>query len=107
MSAIAFDIEAATAVEELAAGAVTGGPTAPIGDTGARRVLGSPLVVARARPRGVLLWGSLCHHVKREASRFIPSILSTAGLRTRLIQVPIWGRPGADSTAVRDAESQS
>jgi len=25
--------------------------------------------------RGVLLWGSLCHHVKREASRFIPSIL--------------------------------
>jgi len=25
--------------------------------------------------RGVLLWGSICHHVKREASRFIPSIL--------------------------------
>jgi hypothetical protein len=23
--------------------------------------------------REVLLWGSLCHHVKREASRFIPS----------------------------------
>jgi hypothetical protein len=36
MSAIAFDIEAATAVEGLAAGAITGGPTAPIGDTGAR-----------------------------------------------------------------------
>jgi hypothetical protein len=26
--------------------------------------------------RGVLLWGSICHHVKREASRFIPSILT-------------------------------
>jgi hypothetical protein len=25
--------------------------------------------------RAVLLWGSICHHVKREASRFIPSIL--------------------------------
>jgi hypothetical protein len=25
--------------------------------------------------RGVLVWGSVCHHVKREASRFIPSIL--------------------------------
>jgi|SRR5215831_2057977 len=25
--------------------------------------------------RGVLLWGSICHHVKREASRFIPSTL--------------------------------
>jgi len=24
--------------------------------------------------REVLLWGSVCHHVKREASRFIPSI---------------------------------
>jgi S1-C subfamily serine protease len=23
----------------------------------------------------VLLWGSVCHHVKREASRFIPSTL--------------------------------
>src|SRR6266542_5479754 len=23
--------------------------------------------------RRVLLWGSICHHVKREASRFIPS----------------------------------
>ena len=23
----------------------------------------------------MLLWGSICHHVKREASRFIPSIL--------------------------------
>jgi len=23
----------------------------------------------------VLLWGYLCHHVKREASRFIPSTL--------------------------------
>ncbi len=75
MSAIAFDIEAATAVEGLAAGAITGGPTTPIGNTGARRVLGSPHVVAHARSRGVLLWGSLCHHVKREASRFIPSIL--------------------------------
>jgi O-acetylhomoserine (thiol)-lyase len=26
--------------------------------------------------RGVLVWGSLGHHVKREASRFIPSILT-------------------------------
>ena len=25
--------------------------------------------------RGVFLWGSICHHVKREASRFIPSTL--------------------------------
>jgi predicted TIM-barrel fold metal-dependent hydrolase len=25
--------------------------------------------------RGVLLWGNVCHHVKREASRFIPSDL--------------------------------
>jgi alkylation response protein AidB-like acyl-CoA dehydrogenase len=72
MSAIAFDIEAATAVEGLAADRVTGGPIAPIGDTGARRVLGSPHVVAHARSRGVLLWGSLCHHVKREASRLHP-----------------------------------
>jgi hypothetical protein len=75
MSAIAFDIEAATAVEGLAAGRVTGGAATPIGNTGARRVLGSPHVVVHARSRGVLLWGSLCHHVKREASRFIPSIL--------------------------------
>ena len=28
--------------------------------------------------RGVLLWSSVCHHVKREASRFIPSILLRA-----------------------------
>src|SRR3972149_2369046 len=33
--------------------------------------------------RGVLLWGSLCHHVKREASRFIPSTLSAARARAR------------------------
>jgi len=26
------------------------------------------------------LWGSLCHHVKREASRFIPSALIGASL---------------------------
>ncbi len=29
--------------------------------------------------RGVLLWSSVCHHVKREASRFIPSFLRALG----------------------------
>jgi hypothetical protein len=37
----------------------------------------------------MLLWGSVCHHVKREASRFIPSTLApsvTGGDRT--VEVP-------------------
>jgi hypothetical protein len=54
MSAIAFDIEATTAVEGLAEGAVTGGPTAPIGDTGARRV--RPKYSAPEIERRVLRW---------------------------------------------------
>ncbi len=46
-----------------------------VAGTGSERQ-GSPHVVAHARPRGVLLWGSICQHVKRKASRFIPSILA-------------------------------
>jgi hypothetical protein len=37
---------------------------------------GWPLLSA-ALTAGVLLWGRVGHHVKREASRFIPSTLST------------------------------
>ena len=28
---------------------------------------------------GTLVWGSVCHHVEREASRFIPSTLQAEG----------------------------
>jgi FAD binding domain in molybdopterin dehydrogenase len=34
--------------------------------------------------RGVLLWGSLCQHVKREASRFIPSTLRSGRTSQRV-----------------------
>ncbi len=33
------------------------------------------------RPSMVMAWGSVCHHVEREASRFIPSTL-LCGLRS-------------------------
>jgi len=29
----------------------------------------------------IFLWGTVCHHVEWEVSRFIPSILSTSWLR--------------------------
>ncbi len=45
-------------------------------DVDANMVHGWPLLSA-ALTAGVLLWGSVCHHVEREASRFIPSTLST------------------------------
>ena len=43
-------------------------------DVDANMVPGWPLLSA-ALTASALLWGSLCHHVKREASRFIPSTL--------------------------------
>jgi len=46
----------------------------PLVDIDANMVHGWPLLSAALTAR-VLLWGSVCHHVKREASRFIPSIL--------------------------------
>jgi hypothetical protein len=51
-------------------------------DVDANMVHGWPLLSAALTAR-VLLWGTICHHVKREASRFIPSILF---LRDRLRQ---------------------
>jgi hypothetical protein len=46
----------------------------PLVHVDANMVHGWPLLSAALTAR-VLLWGSICHHVKREASRFIPSIL--------------------------------
>ena len=46
----------------------------PVVHVDANMVHGWPLPFC-GLDRGVLVWGSLCHHVKREASRFIPSIL--------------------------------
>ena len=43
-------------------------------DVDANMILGWPLLTA-AMTAGVLLWGRVGHHVKREASRFIPSTL--------------------------------
>jgi hypothetical protein len=45
-------------------------------DVDANMVHGWPLLSA-ALTACQLLWGSICHHVEREASRFIPSILLT------------------------------
>jgi hypothetical protein len=45
----------------------------PLVDIDANMVHGWPLLSAALTAR-VLLWGTICHHVKREASRFIPSI---------------------------------
>jgi len=55
--------------------------------------------------RGVLLWGSLCHHVKREASRFIPSILGSVG-SSDLTYVAGWRyRDGAGLTSFCESPS--
>jgi len=60
--------------------------------------------------RGMLLWSSLCHHVKREASRFIPSVLSVvkALLRSAATEnyfsAPSWSRPRNPSGTVVRAE---
>ncbi len=48
---------------------------------------------------GVLLWGSVCHHVKREASRFIPSTLLN-GVLTVLLGVALIVAPVAGVLAV-------
>jgi hypothetical protein len=51
----------------------------PLVDVDANMIHGWPLLSA-ALTAGVLLWGRVGHHVKREASRFIPSTLcSRAG----------------------------
>ena len=46
----------------------------PLVDVDANMIHGWPLLAA-ALTAGSLLWGSVCHHVEREASRFIPSTL--------------------------------
>jgi hypothetical protein len=46
--------------------------------------------------RGVLLWGSLCHHVKREASRFITSTREHGG-----------GLDGVAGASVEDLEGDA
>src|SRR5262249_40081664 len=43
----------------------------PLVDVDANMIHGWPLLTA-ALTAGSLLWGSVCHHVEREASRFIP-----------------------------------
>jgi hypothetical protein len=48
----------------------------PLVDVDANMIHGWPLLTA-AMTAGVLLWGRVGHHVKREASRFIPSMLRT------------------------------
>jgi len=45
----------------------------PLVHVDANMVHGGPLPSCGI-DRGVLLWGSLCHHVEREASRFITSM---------------------------------
>src|SRR5216684_156790 len=45
----------------------------PLVDVDANMIHGWPLLTA-ALTAGSLLWGSVCHHVEREASRFIPSM---------------------------------
>src|SRR5262249_18018175 len=50
--------------------------TFPLVDVDANMVHGWPLLSA-ALTACSLLWGSLCHHVEREASRFIPSMLGS------------------------------
>jgi hypothetical protein len=49
--------------------------TFPLVHVDANMVHGWPLAFCGV-DRGVVLWGNVCHHVKREASRFIPSILT-------------------------------
>src|SRR5262249_15160049 len=67
--------------------------TFPLGDVNANMVHGWPLLSA-ALTAGSLLWGSICHHVEREASRFITSIPQ-----------PIW--PHFGSFCLSDCVSKS
>ena len=40
------------------------------------------------------MWGDVCHHVKREASRFIPSILILGALLQGLLSAFFTTKPG-------------
>src|SRR5207245_11546804 len=56
--------------------------TFPLVHVDANMVHGWPLLSA-ALTACELLWGTVCHHVEREASRFITSIRSRSGWRPR------------------------